>query len=162
MTSLTVTIDELLSTDMIKEAEYLMQTAFESNDRSYAGNLVWLETQQRKVLAKYCEKGEREGAKRVIEMTKDPNSQKGRIEKFNRTFPEQPYDGRLAKSEPEPFHGDVTDTATFRLAIRSRTEENRVKAVAWIQEIRRGGAYKNMAGDELKVFIRHRMQELLE
>lgn len=101
----------------------------------------WLEDRQEELLRDYCEKGNKEGAQRIIEETKDPFSQEGRINKFIKFF--GPYEGKQLEMayDKEKTETLITNSTTFKQALSERRIEDAEK---WLEDPETQEKYKEM------------------
>lgn len=119
-----------------EEAEEWMNAAFAEDER-YQGNEKWLMDQQRTLLGIYCEQENKEGAIRVIEQTRDPFAQEGRIKKFEKVFGET-YTGEKQKPQFENNPDsdiEITDSASFKKAISQEGRRGIKKAEEWLEKM---------------------------
>jgi len=119
-----------------EEAEEWMNAVFNEDER-YQGNEKWLMDQQRTLLDIYCEQKNKEGAIRIIEQTRDPFAQEGRIKKFEKVFGEA---CSQEKQEPQ-FKNDpdsdieITDSASFKRVITQEGRRGIKKAEEWLEKM---------------------------
>ena len=105
-----------VSAENIDQFEKWMNRSFK-NDPRYKGNEKWLEDRQRTLLRVYCDVGDREGAKRMLEQTCEYHSQVGRIKKFEKYF--GVYDGArfVSESNLDKEGEPISDSSSFRQAL---------------------------------------------
>lgn len=146
-----------------EERDRMIEAFFNSNrtDKN------WEDIVQRGFLGYFCESGDEENAKKVIELCSDHRSQEGRIKKFENFFGK--YKGRVAEiitpkitDEERKIlqqNYEINSTSKFREALDLGLLE---LAETWIREIEKTKNYKNLTGITLDNFIRDRRRELRE
>lgn len=121
----------------------------------------WLDIQERELQNRYYGIEDYDGVKRIIEKTKNPHSQSGRIKKYESVTGKK-YEGpraveSRAEGDKEEFK-EVVDSKSFRDAIDNGEFE---RAQEWLDKIKEKG-YKGLPQEEVERIIRHRESELIE
>ena len=127
----TKSFEKAIQDGRIEEAEAWMNDSFE-NDQRYQGNEKWLEDRQRSIIDAYLEQENRDGAERIVDATKNPWSQEGRVAKFDKFFPDQPYDKPLLEKQAGETIKEVKDTTGFRQALNNGQLD---EARAWLTSV---------------------------
>ena len=118
---------------------------------------TWLDHRQRELQNFYYDEQDYEGVKRIIDKTKNPHSQIGRIKKFEAvtgTKYEREKQEHADKNIEKPE--EVIDSKSFQNAIDAGEFE---MAQEWLNEITNKG-YKGLPKEEVEKIIRHRESEL--
>lgn len=125
-----------------EEAEEWMNAAFAEDER-YQGKEKWLMDRQRTLLNIYCEQKDKEGATRIIEQTRDPFAQEGRIKKFEKIFGETyPGEKQEAQFENDPESDiEIIDSTTFKQVLLKEGKRGIQKAEYWLEKQERQDKY---------------------
>ena len=117
----------------------------------------WFDHQQRELQNLYYDKQDYEGVKRIIDKTKNPHSQRGRIKKFEAVTGTK-YEGKKQECAHKNIEKpkEVIDSKSFQNAIDVGGFE---MAQEWLNKITNEG-YKGLPKEEVERIIRHRESEL--